>query len=156
MSNPILPGILVFKFFDPTTETSTGSKHVKPDIFGKHEVHSTKRTQLESENHWFRHWPMRRQSQKGKSCFLRKTFFCSTFNKVWCEVAKPKASSIFPVVLPQRPQTLVATTCKMSFHKVFPTQEVNCEGNKSNVHFIKLHAPWPLLCRFVQLQQSNL
>ena len=156
MSNPILPGILVFKFFDPTTETSTGSKHVKPDIFGKHEVHSTKRTQLESENHWFRHWPMRRQSQKGKSCFLRKTFFCSTFNKVWCEVAKPKASSIFPVVLPQRPQTLVASTCKMSFHKVFPTQEVNCEGNKSNVHFIKLHAPWPLLCRFVQLQQSNL
>ena len=95
MSNPILPGILVFKFFDPTTETSTGSKHNKPDIFGKQEVHSTKRTQLESENHWFRHWPMRRQSQKGKSCFLRKTFFCSTFNKVWCEVAKPKASSIF-------------------------------------------------------------
>ena len=28
-------------------------------------------------------------------------------------------------------------------------QEVNCEGNKSNVHIIKLHAPWPLLCRFV-------
>jgi anoctamin-7 len=29
-------------------------------------------------------------------------------------------------------------------------EEVNCEGNKSNVHIIKLHAPWPLLCRFAE------
>ena len=79
MSNPILPGIWVFKFFDPTTETSTGSKHNKPDIFGKQEVHSTKRTQLESENHWFRHWPMRRQSQKGKSFSCEKPFSAQLF-----------------------------------------------------------------------------
>jgi len=29
-------------------------------------------------------------------------------------------------------------------------EEVNSEGGKSNVHFIKLHAPWPLLCRFAE------
>ena len=27
------------------------------------------------------------------------------------------------------------------------SQEVNSEG-RNNVHFIKLHAPWPLLCRY--------
>ena len=29
-------------------------------------------------------------------------------------------------------------------------QEVNSEG-RTNVHFIKLHAPWPLLCRCIIL-----
>ena len=96
------------------------------------------------------------RARRGKVVSCEKPFSAQLLTKFGVKLPNLRRVPSFPVVLPQRPQTLVATTCKMSFHKVFPTQEVNCEGNKSNVHFIKLHAPWPLLCRFVQLQQSNL
>ena len=88
----------------------------------------------------------------GESFDLRKTFSAQLSTKFGVKLPDPGLVPSFLMVTMTTQNSFVDKAVFLfDLDKVSTStmQEVNCEGNKSNVHIIKLHAPWPLLCRFV-------